>query len=408
MDNELIEKKWDLTQKLYFMGALWSYKIYSDTVLSDDRKLVVKGLSYLEFEDIWMLWDIFPEEYIRQVWEENMLLSETFYGSINHYLAYMLFGVDDYKSYQEKTSRKLGRVIVKRKKKDSNGSFYRRNYKFPNENNGVSVNHKCSESQQEALGKKLFAITQIWDHTFKEYYDIYILLKAGCSLYEGFCYAVKISKQTITFRTIAMTLMAPGLFKKKSQRKGIVSKHIKVKPVTVFDICVYIEHNLKEIRINKKKPDNPGFISIGELYFDAITKIDSHKLIYVLDKLSEYNKMKDDEEKLDFLKSILSSVGINLYPYNIEDDGIEARKYKDIKSLIIVEDFLSEYALYNEMTAKIEEQKNLINEIPNLTLETSIRKKLCEGCEFQINRIGEEQQNLRYYNEFAKAEKGRI
>lgn len=60
------------------------------------------------------------------------------------------------------------------------------------------------------------------------------------------------------------------------------------------------------------------------------------------------------------------------------------------------------------MTAKIEEQKNLIKEIPNLTLETSIGKKLCEGCEFQINRIREEQQNLRYFKEFAKAEQGRI
>lgn len=160
MDNELIEKKWDLTQKLYFMGALWSYKIYSDTVLSDDRELVVKGLSYLEFEDIWMLWDIFPEEYIRQVWEEDMLLCETFYGSINHYLAYMLFGVDDYKSYQEKTSRKLERVIVKRKKRiltvlsiDAITSFPTKIMEFQSITNVLNLSRRLLERNSLLLHK---------------------------------------------------------------------------------------------------------------------------------------------------------------------------------------------------------------------------------------------------------------
>lgn len=99
-NNNIVHKKQDLTQYLYEIGALWSYKINSDTVLPD-RELIAKSLTYLELEDMWMLWDIYSEEYIRKVWEEDMLpQNEAYMGITNRIVAYVLFHVKDYETYK--------------------------------------------------------------------------------------------------------------------------------------------------------------------------------------------------------------------------------------------------------------------------------------------------------------------
>ena len=56
--DKIIEKKKALTQYLDDMGALWSYRIELDTILSD-RELIVKSLTYLELEEMDLLFDIF-------------------------------------------------------------------------------------------------------------------------------------------------------------------------------------------------------------------------------------------------------------------------------------------------------------------------------------------------------------
>ena len=97
--DKIIEKKKALTLYLYDMGALWSYRIELDTILSD-RELIVKSLTYLELEEMDLLFDIFPYETVRDVWIKEMLPSD--YDIIlNKILAYLIFEVDNFDEFRK-------------------------------------------------------------------------------------------------------------------------------------------------------------------------------------------------------------------------------------------------------------------------------------------------------------------
>ncbi len=97
--DKIIEKKKALTQYLDDMGALWSYRIELDTILSD-RELIVKSLTYLELEEMDLLFDIFPYETVRDVWIKEMLPSD--YNIIlNKILAYIIFDVDNFDEFRK-------------------------------------------------------------------------------------------------------------------------------------------------------------------------------------------------------------------------------------------------------------------------------------------------------------------
>ena len=97
--DKIIEKKKALTQYLDDMGALWSYRIELDTILSD-RELIVKSLTYLELEEMDLLFDIFPYETVRDVWIKEMLPSD--YDIIlNKILAYLIFDVDNFDEFRK-------------------------------------------------------------------------------------------------------------------------------------------------------------------------------------------------------------------------------------------------------------------------------------------------------------------
>lgn len=87
--EDIIEKKRELTQYLYDMGVLWSYRIDVDTILSD-KELIVTSLTYLDLEEMDLIFDIFPYKTVRQIWIEEMLPSE--YDTVlNKMLAYILW-----------------------------------------------------------------------------------------------------------------------------------------------------------------------------------------------------------------------------------------------------------------------------------------------------------------------------
>ena len=106
ISEDILEKKRDLTQYLDDMGALWSYRINYDTILSD-KELIVKSLTYLELEEMDLIFDIFSYEIVRQVWIEEMLPSE--YDTIlNKRLAYLVFDVKNFKKFKEEICGKKG------------------------------------------------------------------------------------------------------------------------------------------------------------------------------------------------------------------------------------------------------------------------------------------------------------
>lgn len=103
--DKIIEKKKALTQYLDDMGALWSYRIGLDTILSD-VELIVKSLTYLELEEMDLLFDIFPYETVRDVWIKEMLPSE--YDIIlNKILAYLIFEVDNFNEFRKDVCGKM-------------------------------------------------------------------------------------------------------------------------------------------------------------------------------------------------------------------------------------------------------------------------------------------------------------
>ena len=65
---------------------------------------------------------------------------------------------------------------------------------------------------QELLGMKVYAICM--RTVFRDYYDIYFLLKAGCNLTEAVSYASYLSRHTIRSKSMYTKLLSPQLFRK--------------------------------------------------------------------------------------------------------------------------------------------------------------------------------------------------
>ena len=65
---------------------------------------------------------------------------------------------------------------------------------------------------QELLGMKVYAICV--RTVFRDYYDIYCLLKAGCDLTEAVSYASYLSRHTIRSKAMYTKLLSPQLFRK--------------------------------------------------------------------------------------------------------------------------------------------------------------------------------------------------
>lgn len=65
---------------------------------------------------------------------------------------------------------------------------------------------------QELLGMKVYAICV--RTVFRDYYDIYCLLKAGCNLTEAVSYASYLSRHIIRSKSMYTKLLSPQLFRK--------------------------------------------------------------------------------------------------------------------------------------------------------------------------------------------------
>lgn len=91
-------------------------------------------------------------------------------------------------------------------------SFYRPENPVKTMKVGWQYNNLRIPTLQELLGMKLFAICV--RTVFRDYYDIYCLLKAGCNLDEAISYASYLSRHTIRSKTMYTRLLSPQLFRK--------------------------------------------------------------------------------------------------------------------------------------------------------------------------------------------------
>lgn len=282
-------------------------------------------------------------------------------------------------------------------------SFYKPQYKVPVLNEVAILNNLKTVSLQDALGMKLYLVTQ--RSNFRDYYDIYSLLKAGCSLGEGIYYALKFARHDISSKYIISKLLSDEFFVRTNGEDDFDE----LKPqyhVDASQIRIFIEEKLKQVQITKTKIDVIAHKSIGRLFYETFKKLDDIQLLFVFDKLLNYKKTKSVGNRLDFLVSILSSVGVKVVPYDLTNEDLsEIRMRKDIESLSKIDSILSEYKFYQELNSEIKQQNDVIKDIQTFQMDFSLKKVIINNSLIQIESLQEQKQRLYFLKEFERIEK---
>ena len=284
-------------------------------------------------------------------------------------------------------------------------SFYKPQNKVPVLNEVGILNNLKTVSPQDALGMKLYVITQ--RSKFRDYYDIYSLLKEGCSLSEGIQYALKFSRYNISSKNIVSKLMSEGVFVKTNKEGHFEFDELKSKyHVDASQIRDFIEEKLRQVQIKKIKIDTTAYKSIGRLFYETLRDLDDIQLSSVLDKLLEYKKTESVDRRLDFVTSLLLSVGVKVVPYDsTSDDILQIRREKDIESISRIDSIFSEFQVFQKLNAEIKKQNEVIEKPHTLQIDSSMKETIVNNCLSQIDGLQEQKQKLLCLKEFERAEK---
>lgn len=126
-------------------------------------------------------------------------------------------------------------------------SFFRPDNPVPELGKGFVYNNIVTPSLQELLGMKLFTIAI--RSAFRDYYDIYALLKEGYDLAKGVEYAGKFSRHTIHSKFIYSILLNENYFSKPEGFSLLEPKY----DVSTADIAKFIRQYIEERGIKIKK-----------------------------------------------------------------------------------------------------------------------------------------------------------
>lgn len=91
-------------------------------------------------------------------------------------------------------------------------SFFAPKNRVPALHTGFTYNNLKTVDAQDALGMKLFTITV--RSLYRDYYDIYSLLKEGLSFEDGLDYALKFTRHQVHSKAILSALITPTLYPK--------------------------------------------------------------------------------------------------------------------------------------------------------------------------------------------------
>jgi hypothetical protein len=97
--------KVQLADKLIRNKVFWSYADVKAEDISDEI-LIEKVLIYLDIEDINLLFLIYPFKVIRKVWQEEILIQDPLYHSLNLLLAFLYFHIKSPEKYIQKISHR--------------------------------------------------------------------------------------------------------------------------------------------------------------------------------------------------------------------------------------------------------------------------------------------------------------
>ena len=126
-------------------------------------------------------------------------------------------------------------------------SFFRPENSVPELGEGFVYNNIVTPSLQELLGMKLFTIAV--RSAFRDYYDIYALLKAGYDLEQGVAYAGRFSRHEIHSKTIYGILLNDNYFRKPNDFSLLEPKY----DVSSSDIANFVKQYISEKNIKIKR-----------------------------------------------------------------------------------------------------------------------------------------------------------
>ena len=126
-------------------------------------------------------------------------------------------------------------------------SFFRPENSVPELSKGFIYNNIVAPSLQELLGMKLFTIAV--RSAFRDYYDIYALLKEDYDLAKGVDYAGRFSRHTIHSKFIYSILLNDNYFHKPAEFYLLEPKY----DVSTTDIADFIKQYIEERDIKVKK-----------------------------------------------------------------------------------------------------------------------------------------------------------
>jgi hypothetical protein len=100
-----------LSQKLIERHGFWSYDLKCDTIIPDDI-LIEKTLLYLDIDEINMLFTIYPNKKIKQIWRERLVIQDDYYRKLNKLLAWMYFDIKNPEKYIKRTVNQHIRRLI--------------------------------------------------------------------------------------------------------------------------------------------------------------------------------------------------------------------------------------------------------------------------------------------------------
>ena len=126
--------------------------------------------------------------------------------------------------------------------------FSRPENPVPELGKGFVYNNIVTPSLQELLGMKLFTIAV--RSAFRDYYDIYALLKAGFDLEQGVAYAGRFSRHNIHSKTIYGILLNDNYFRKPDD----FSLLDPIYDISTTDIAEFVKQYIsgKNIKVKNK------------------------------------------------------------------------------------------------------------------------------------------------------------
>jgi len=95
-----------LIEKLKNEHVFWSYEDPDPGIINDEL-LVEKVMIHLDLDEINLLFKIYNKDFIKKVWEENLLVQEPYYHGLNRFFAWFYFGIENPDDYLIDQSKKL-------------------------------------------------------------------------------------------------------------------------------------------------------------------------------------------------------------------------------------------------------------------------------------------------------------